>query len=238
MPGTVFVEIQRKTSGRKETLLEGRDYQVMYTNGVISLDKNRIPSVYQVRVTYSPALPILAYVKALSQSSFQVRVEELPLAAVNKNNITFPIKEEANIFKVEIPGEGVLKEGRVAQHLEGEVLHIKEGVSRLSQAGYALVSFTVETGALPLAPLVRYSNALTAGDSSKVWEGMTPEEVPLEINSIIKFYSRTNPSIKEYVKVKSKENIDGINTRVTFTHPMLKSSLLIQRCIYPRGLYI
>lgn len=217
IPGTVFVEVHKGKGSKREILQEGRDYQVMHTNGVISLKEELVSQIDKIQVTYSPALAVEAYVKAFSQSSFAIRVVGLPLAAIDKNTITFPIREDADILGVVLPGGSTFNyRDKVKQHKDAQILFIEEGLPRLAQWGHAFVSFSIETGSLPFAPLVRYSNTLTAGVSSKVWESASPADVPVETGSIIKFYSRTNPAIKEYVRVAQKEDMDGLNTRVTF----------------------
>ena len=208
-------------NGNKVPLTEGVDFKLTYTNGSIELTDSTKEKVSRIKITYTPALNIIAYAKATSEVDVKYKVIDVPIVSEGRNTVVTAYTDTTPT-NITIKGyDKVILDTTNCLIADGKITLTKEYVA-LSM-GYAYVTFTVNDVGLPYgSPVVRLGKSFTSGSNKALLESVNVEDCGVEQNTVIMIKDSYDSSKIEYgivtnVKKSSK------NT-VAYFYPNLKTS--------------
>lgn len=203
------------------TMIEGTDFRVFYTNGVIQFADQGTTKIVHISGTYTPASQLTCYAAPRNDDTlFDLKLEQTPSIVTDANTIDTVIRIEGATLQSlsTLSGADVGVTGAVSASTG--IFRVPQPNMEMSKDGVALATVSMVSAGIPFAPLVRFYTKYTAGTSDIYLDGVQSSQSGIVAGRALMIGSLNTPSQKELAMVSSVEDIDGINTKVSIYPPL------------------
>lgn len=216
--GTVHTKRDGKYVDLVRNLVEGTDFRVFYTNGVIQFINT---AVTKMSATFLPAAAITCYVAPRSEdTNYDLRVIDLPVL------VTSPFVIDSSLRLTDMTLQGLKSADGVDCGLTSATQQ-SEGVWKVELTGTSPKSGSIATAtikmvapALPFTPLTRFYNKYPVGMSTIYLESTSFATCGITGGAAMLLTSLNNPALRAYTTVSSVSDMDGLNTVVKIDPPL------------------
>lgn len=207
------------TTGEQRRLVEGQDFILFYSNGIIRLTPGLYSKLKLLNITYTPATRVVTYVYPQGDNTYSFRVIKVPAYAPSDNILDIGFKSAESIDKVVSFKNNEIDLTGISQISPGR-FQLSNSNKELSKVGYAFVDFSYTGNRLPYAPLMRYEPELIAGEDSIYLENTSPSDLNITAPSIVKITSIADRGYIEYAEIEDIVDLDTLNTRLDINPPI------------------
>ena len=218
VPNTVKVSSYKGT--RIRTLVEGEDFTLYYSNGIITLSEEVAANTDSITVQYSPATTMVCYVAPTDDNNTLFRYVRAAVQVDSNKTVKVLMSGTSLVFEKLVAHDGTDIGVANIKSLGNGVYSVGGVSSKMAEASYAYADLALTSDVLAYAPLIRIRKRLPRGSTFVDLEGIPSTDLEIATDSVLNFRSAADPSFKEYSWVDSVEDLDGVNSRVHLKNPL------------------
>lgn len=218
MPNTVKMTAYQGVQSR--SLIEGVDYKIFHSNGIILLSDSTARDTDRLTVSYAPASKITCFAKPSEDGTLDIKYENIAVQVSSAKSIKVLFPGENIRIQSLRAYDGTEIDSSKAKGLGNGIYDLGSESKKMAEQNYAYASILAKSDKLAYAPVVRIRKRIPANQSEVVIENIGLGSLPVEAGDMLLFRSSQDPSFREFSWVDEVADLDGVNSKITLTNPL------------------